>query len=253
MINTRSIPKSWIWLEAEELCEWITKGTTPARQYQSFGSGQIPFIKVYNLTFDTSLDFETNPTFIPKQIHSTELKRSTVYPGDVLMNIVGPPLGKVSIVPDIFPEWNINQAIAVFRSKGKIMPEYLAMWLSSDSYLDWAMRRSKATAGQRNLTLEICRDSPIPLPDITEQYEIVLRLKKAINWLSVISAEENEATHLLDRLDQANLAKAFLGELVPQDPNDEPASTLLDKIRLNRKENQKVKRFRKRESKEVAA
>jgi len=61
--------------------------------------------------------------------------------------------------------------------------------------------------------------------------EIVRRIEKAMGWLSVVSAELAQAVHLLDHLDEANLAKAFRGKLVPQDPNDEPASVLLERIR----------------------
>jgi len=110
------IPDSWIMARAEQVCEFITKGTTPKKDKLSAGKGDIPFIKVYNLTFDTSLDFNVDPTFTDKETHECFLARSKVYPGDVLMNIVGPPLGKVSIVSDIYNEWNINQAIAIYRA-----------------------------------------------------------------------------------------------------------------------------------------
>ena len=109
-----SIPESWVWCRAEELCDLITKGTTPKKEAMS-SDYEVPYIKVYNLTFDGSLDFSIDPTFISYTTHTKELKRSIVYPGDVLMNIVGPPLGKVSIVPNTYPEWNLNQAIGIFR------------------------------------------------------------------------------------------------------------------------------------------
>ena len=91
----------------ENVCFFITKGTTP-KKTELMSEGEIPFIKVYNLTFDISLDFTIEPTFVSKEVHTGFLSRSIVYPGDMLMNIVGPPMGKVSIVPDIFSEWNIN-------------------------------------------------------------------------------------------------------------------------------------------------
>ena len=67
-----------------------------------------------------------------------------------------------------------------------------------------------------------------------EQQEIVRRVEVALTWIDRLAAEATSARKLVDRLDQAILAKAFRGELVPQDPNDEPASVLLDKIRAER-------------------
>jgi type I restriction enzyme S subunit len=74
---------------------------------------------------------------------------------------------------------------------------------------------------------------------MNEQIEIVSRIEKAMDWLKIVEEEQAQAMHLLDRLDQANLAKAFRGELVPQDPNDEPASVLLERICAARAEQAK--------------
>ena len=54
----------------EELCFFITKGTTPSKSTMTAGSGEIPFIKVYNLTFDNTLDFSIDPTFVDKETHN---------------------------------------------------------------------------------------------------------------------------------------------------------------------------------------
>ena len=65
------------------------------------------------------------PQFIKRAIHEKELKRCKVYPSDVIINIVGPPLGKVALIPDTFPEWNMNQAIVLFRPKEILLPVFL--------------------------------------------------------------------------------------------------------------------------------
>jgi type I restriction enzyme S subunit len=119
-----------------------------------FEQGDIPFIEVYNLTDRGELDFSINPTFINKDVHYGELARSKVFPGDVLMNIVGPPLGKVAIVPSDYEEWNMNQAIAVYRAIPGIDNRFLCYCLLSVKILSIAVNAAKATAGQFNLTLE---------------------------------------------------------------------------------------------------
>lgn len=225
------LPSDWTWVRAEAICGFITKGTTPQSALMSPSDGEIPYIKVYNLTFDGSLDFTIEPTFVSSATHEGFLARSKVFPGDVLMNIVGPPLGKVSVVPNERPEWNINQAIAVFRPVPSVLTAFLSKWLLTDVLTRWAVFRSKATAGQRNLTLEICRDLPVPLCSTEEQLEIVRHINNAMRWINRLASEATSARKLVDRLDQAVLAKAFRGELVPQDPADEPASVLLERIR----------------------
>jgi type I restriction enzyme, S subunit len=207
------VPNQWSWFRAEAVCDFITKGTTPSSSAMTAGSGEVPFIKVYNLTFDGSLDFTVNPTFVARHTHDVALKRSQVFPGDVLMNIVGPPLGKVSIVPETYTEWNINQAIAVFRPIGLLSNRFLAYWLSTAQATSWAVDRSKATAGQSNLTLEICRDLPIPVCSLAEQQEIVRQIDFAFSRIRVLLDESTHASQLLERLNQAALSKAFCGEL----------------------------------------
>ena len=226
------IPASWTWVRADEVTGFITKGTTPSKEKMTSGSGEIPYIKVYNLGFDGRLDFNIDPTFVDSTTHSVDLKRSITLPGDVLMNIVGPPLGKVAIVPDSHQEWNINQAIARFRPVRGLRSQYLAHCLMSTELISHAVSQAKATVGQLNLTLEICRALPIPMPPEKEQTEIVRRVEALFALADRIEARCAAARAQAQRLSPLVLAKAFRGELVPQDPNDEPASALLARIGL---------------------
>jgi len=82
------LPEGWRWVRAGQICGFITKGTTPAASKLHRDSGDVPFIKVYNLGFDGALNFQVEPTFVSMQTHTGELARSRLYPGDVLMNIV---------------------------------------------------------------------------------------------------------------------------------------------------------------------
>ena len=103
-----ALPEGWVYATAEQMCDPIVSGSTPAPAAMFSGEGEIPFLKVYNLTFDGTLDLTVKPTFVKRETHDGMLARSRSYPGDVLM-IVGPPLGKISIVSDLHPEWNINR------------------------------------------------------------------------------------------------------------------------------------------------
>jgi type I restriction enzyme S subunit len=228
-----SLPKSWAWASAEQLCDFITKGTTPPKGLDPFGVKSVPFLRVTNLTDNGTLDF-SDKVFVSHQVHEGFLGRSIVYPSDVLMNIVGPPLGQVSMVPSDFAEWNINQAIAIFRALDGIMPVYICSYLLSALAQQWFKKRAKTTAGQTNLTLELCRLLPVPLPPVNEQEKLVSLIEAST------AAVDAQATAIMQSLKQAaaqrkNILKAaFSGQLVPQDPADEPASVLLDRIRAER-------------------
>ena len=197
----------------EDLCFFITKGTTPPKTAMTSGVGDIPFVKVYNLTFNNSLDFSIDPTFVPRKIHSELLGRSIVYPGDVLMNIVGPPMGKISIVPDAYPEWNINQAIVRFRCRDGLHNKYLAFFLGYFDTVKKMVAKAKATAGQFNLTLEICRDIQIPLPSIEVQKEVACHIESSLSVCDSIEKTVDAALQQAEAMRQSILKKAFEGGL----------------------------------------
>ncbi len=227
------LPSGWIYMRAEDIAGFITKGTTPRKDLLYSGSGAIPFVKVYNLTKTGFLDFSVDPTFVSLETHNGFLARSKVYPGDVLMNIVGPPLGKVSIVPDSYPEWNINQAIAIYRSS-VVSSQFMAAYLSSESAVRAMIKKSKATAGQFNLTLEVCRDVLIPVASEAEQREVESLIASKMSEIDHVDQTITASLERADALRQSILKKAFSGQLVPQDLNDEPASTLLERIKAGK-------------------
>ena len=241
-VKDGELPEGWKREKLLDMCDFITKGTTPPANKLYPLKGDVPFLKVYNLMFNGCLDFSINPTFVSVDTHKNMLARSKVIPGDVLMNIVGPPLGKVSIVPALFPEWNINQAIVRFRCKEALFNKYLSSFLQADRTIRAYSRKAKATAGQFNLTLEICREIDIPLPETLEEQHLIV--SEIESRLSVCDKMEESITQSLvqaEALRQSILKKAFEGRLVPQDPNDLPASVLLERIRAEREKNNAMK------------
>ena len=166
MFENNTYPK----VKVSTVCDFITKGTTPPNDLisEEYSSDKVPYLKVYNLSFNGELLFDTAPQYISENIHNGMLARSKVYPNDVLMNIVGPSLGKFSLVTDEFPEWNINQAIAIFRAKEKINPKYLLSALMQPEVLNPFLRQAVGIR-QLNLSLSQCRDLEIFLPPLSLQ------------------------------------------------------------------------------------
>jgi len=234
--NLPLLPEGWCWANTEEVCEFITKGTTPPGTEAPQGNREVPFIKVQHLSGTGGFSFFDSPSFVTRATHEGFLSRSKVFPGDVLMNIVGPPLGQVSIVPTTFAEWNINQAIAIYRPITGLSNRLLAAWLLSQPVLARALRRAKTTAGQVNLTLEICRDLAIPLPPANEQEAIVEVIEDQLSVIDHLESELKVKLQSAQSLRRSILRYAFIGQLVPQDPNDEPASELLRRIAAEREE-----------------
>ncbi|NTV90796.1 MAG: hypothetical protein HGA22_10645 [Clostridiales bacterium] len=156
----------------------VTKGTTP-KKGEVAEPATIPFIKVYNLTFTGDLDFTIDPTYVDKITHENGLARSKVLPNDVLINIVGPPLGKISVVPSTHREWNMNQAIARIRIEDPLLRKYFVAFFKTDHAQTWFQKHSKKTSGQQNLTLKIVQDFPVPLPPKSDLKRILARFDSA--------------------------------------------------------------------------
>jgi type I restriction enzyme S subunit len=174
------IPVEWEVVETRKVCSLITKGTTPKLRSAESPRYSIPYLRVQNLTFSGQIDFSEDIAFIDCATHEGELARSKVFPGDVLQNIVGPPLGKIGIVPSDYPEWNINQAISLFRPNEAVSSEFLSHWLQVPATQTWFDINSKKTSGQQNLTLEHCQELPIVLPSLEEQTRICRLLGRLV-------------------------------------------------------------------------
>ncbi len=216
----------------------ISSGSTPKAKYLS-DNGDIQFLKVYNLNFDGSINLKKDPAFTTLEIHSTSNKRAITIAGDVLINIVGPPLGKVSRIPENCNlEFNINQAIVRFRPSEKILSKFLSFFLQSTATINWLDGTSKATAGQHNVKVTTCRVIPISLPTIEEQTQIVQEIEFRLSVCDKMEQSLNESIKKAEALRQSILKKAFEGRLLSEveveqckkEKDYEPASELLKRI-----------------------
>jgi type I restriction enzyme S subunit len=221
----------WDWERAEDVCEKVQSGGTPKEGFVE--SEGIPFLKVYNIV-DQKVNFFYKPQFVTVNVHNGPLAKSRAKPGDVLMNIVGPPLGKVAIVPDDFPEWNINQAITLFRPSSRVITEWLYYFLCSGISIASVEHQTRGSAGQSNISLSQCRNFIFPVPPLEEQHEIIHRVEILFGYADRLEARYTAAAARVERLTPALLAKAFRGELVAQDSADEPAGVLLERVQAAR-------------------
>lgn len=157
--------------------------------------------------------------------------------GDILVAKITPSMenGKVAVVQGLVNGWGMGSTeFHVLRPHAGVVARYIAWFTLQNSFRVRARMNMTGTAGQLRVPAEFLRNSPIPLPPVDEQRWIVQQIDKARSKVSTI---ERSIQDLFDRISivrQSVLAEAFAGRLVPQDPEDEPASVLLERIAASR-------------------
>jgi type I restriction enzyme S subunit len=124
-----------------------------------------------------------------------------------------------------------------------VSAHFLLYWLISEQFASFTIEHEGRTVLPKINQIGLNRT---PFPMAKAQQETACQIRKAFSWIDKIANEHEGGSRLIDRLDQSILAKAFRGELVPQDPNDEPASVLLKRIRAERGKRPKEKGGRAR-------
>ncbi|MDA0284748.1 MAG: restriction endonuclease subunit S, partial [Planctomycetota bacterium] len=110
---------------------------------------------------------------------------------------------------------------------------FLLRWVQSP-LIQRLIQDAMAGMAMPHLSVTDFRAMPVPIPPLEEQEVICERLGEAFELMESVKTVRAESESALTQLDQSILAKAFRGELVPQDPRDEPASELLARIRTTR-------------------
>lgn len=165
-----------------------------------------------------------------------EIRRFTLRRGDVLFNTRNSVelVGKVAIWPGGKEGFVYNNNILRMRFRDGVFAEFIGLYMMSPPFQDTLAQHKSATTSVAAIYQRSLYKLLIPIPPLEEQHEIVLRIATAFARANRIETEVAQARTLFDGLEAAILAKAFRGELVPQDPNDEPASVLLDRIRAQK-------------------
>lgn len=160
---------------------------------------------------------------------SAEYGRTVLRGGEVLVNVRG-TLGGVAVAAPEMAGWNVSREVAVVPVDLSLAnSEFIALWIASEECQRWLTGVAKGVA-YTGINIEDLRTLPLSLPPIEEQTEIVRRVETLFAFADRLEARLAQAQTAATRLTPALLAKAFRGELVPQDPNDEPASELLRRL-----------------------
>ncbi len=225
----------------------VASGFNYGSSAKSKPEGDVPVLRMGNLQ-GGNIDWG-NLVFTSDEV---EIEKYILEPGDVLFNRTNSPelVGKTSIYRG---EQKAIYAGYLIRIRGTELldSEYLNIQLNSPHARDYCWQVKTDGVSQSNINAKKIQAYQFELPSIKEQKEIVRRVESLFTLADVVEKQYLEAKQRVDRLTQSLLAKAFRGELVPQDPNDEPASELLKRIQAEREALAAIKPVRKTRRKPV--
>lgn len=197
---------------------------------KSAPSGKVPVLRMGNIQ-DGKLDW-SNLVYTSDQ---SEIEKYRLEAGDVLFNRTNSPelVGKTALFKGEREAIYAGYLIRI-RCRDVLLPAFLSYCLNAPDGRAYCWEVKTDGVSQSNINAKKIAAFRFVLPSIEEQAEIVRRIESAFDWLDRMAADHAAAARLLPKLDAAILAKAFRGELVPQDPNDEPAAKLLERVKAER-------------------
>lgn len=190
----------------------------------------VPLVFVRNIR---SEDFSDSRSRFVTPEKARDLSVHSVKAGDLLITKMGDPPGDTSVYPADRPPGIITSDCIRLSPCPKTTSSFLRYWLRADVMKSRMLEEVRGVA-QQKMSLTRFRLVEVPLPPLPEQQEIVRRVDAAFARIAAVRSLVEAQLARLDALDRSILARAFRGELVPQDPSDEPASALLDRIRAER-------------------
>ena len=230
----------WQITKLSELCTLVTSGSRGWADYYS-DVGAI-FIRSQDINTD---DLNLTDTAFVTLPDSSEGKRTRVQAQDILITITGANVGKVARVKKPLPEAYVSQHVALLRLQRPELAPFIEIYLKDIGSGRGELTELAYGGGKPGLNLSNIRELVFTCPAQTEQTEIIHRVEQLFAFADQLEAKIKTAQARVNHLTQSILAKAFRGELVPQDPNDEPASVLLARIQAQRASAPKAKRGRK--------
>jgi len=244
-----ALPQGWVWASVDQLCESVRNGISKTPNTDQMGS---PIFKI-NAVRPMAVNFSAIKHI---EISASEAADYWVETGDVLatryngsVDLLGVfAMVKAVAEPTLHPDKLIRMKPVTGASLGAWMEVCGNVGMSR-----WHLvSRVKTTAGQTGISGDDLKKTPIPLPSVTEQASAI----EVLNARLLGIREQELAVELALKQSTAQrqniLRAAFSGQLVPQDPTDEPASVLLARIRAERATQQAVRKPRGRKPKEAA-
>ena len=227
------IPQSWCWVRLAQVL--TVKGGKRIPLGDSFAPGHTSHIYIRVTEMKNHTLVTNNLKYISDSVYE-KIKNYTIGKDDLYLTIAG-TIGSVGIVPEMFDGMNLTEN-AVKLTNILIDKMFLVYGISSQFVQSQFSEKTKQMA-QPKLAIERILTTLIPLPPINEQISIVSRIEEimpiADKYEKSQEALDKLNADIFDKLKKSVLQEAIQGKLVPQNPNDEPASVLLERIKAEKK------------------
>jgi type I restriction enzyme S subunit len=222
------LPEGWCWASVDQVTQIIQYGTSAKTNEDASG---VPVLRMGNITTDGTVDY-TNLKYLPHDHH--EFPELLLERGDVLFNRTNSAelVGKTAVFePTTDCRYSLASYLIRVRAVAGCSPWWLTWCVISPLGRRWLRSVLSHTAGQANVNGTKLAEYVIPLPPDAEQAAIVEAVNEKLSQIDALEAEVARGLARASRLRQAILKAAFEGKLVPQDPADEPAIALLERMR----------------------
>ena len=215
------VPNNWIWTTIGGLCSKIGSGSTP--KGSNYSSEGLLFFRSQNVYNDGIVLDDIK--YISDEVHQSMIG-TEVLPNDLLLNITGGSLGRCAIVPNEINKGNVSQHVCILRPITISSNYFHALILST-----FFSKSMKITgSGREGLPKYNLEQMMFPLPPLAEQKRIVSEIERWFSLIDIIEKDKQDLHTIIKQAKSKILDLAIHGKLVPQDPNEEPASELLKRI-----------------------
>ena len=223
------LPEGWLWATVAQLSSRIEYGTSSKAGSDSSG---MPVLRMGNIQ-NGELDF-SDLKYLARD--DPETLKTTLIPGDLLFNRTNSAelVGKTAVYKASHPPASFASYLIRVSLSCDVAPAYVCGCINSQHGRLYINQVKNQQVGQANVNGTKLAGMPVPLPPLAEQRRIVAEVERRLSVIQQAEATVEANLKRAERLRQSILQQAFSGKLVPQDPNDEPASALLERIKAER-------------------
>lgn len=241
-------PKEWSLCQIKDAGR-IQLGRQRAPKFHS-GDNMRPYLRVQNV-FEERIDLSD---VMEMDFPGDDFVRYQLHPGDILLNEGQSPeyLGRPAMYRGELPGACFTNTLIRFQAYDHVVPDFALLVFRNHMHSGRYSSEGTITTNIAHLGAGRFGTVEFPVPPMGEQREIIRRVETLFALADRIDARYKAISERVDKLTQSLLAKAFRGELVPQDQNDEPASVLLNSIRAQRAAGPVSKQSRRKRAQEPA-